>query len=260
MLNLDPKLFSGGKVYQGYGSRRNARIYMEDCIRQNVPGFEIPSDDRTLIFEGWEALCDRFCQPIFFEKSPQILAHWGCLELILEWIKKTDFDVKIVALVRNPLSVLYSAQELFHTNPRQRQYGWVEIHENLLRFQSLLSPSQFSLYRYEDIIQNPIDTFDEICQFVGVERFEPMGANVHASSINKWESDPFFTLQLDESVKDMAKKLGYEAQALSNPEKPTPPLIQRMSRTMSGKIQRKKAQLRHRLLLPMMLRFKQIYS
>ena len=76
MLNLDPSLFCGNKVYEGYGSKANARIYTEDLICRNVPDFEIPKNDRELIFQGWEALCEKFAQPVFFriEDIPPIQA------------------------------------------------------------------------------------------------------------------------------------------------------------------------------------------
>lgn len=259
MLGIDPALFSGGTVYSGYGTRQNARTYMEDCLCQNLPDFKIPADDRALVFEGWEALCDRFTQPIFFEKSPQFLAHWGCLELMLEWIEQTNFQVKVIGLVRNPLSVMYSAQELFYTDPETRQYGWVEIYENLTRFQTKLSPAQFMLCRYEDIIQQPVSAFAEVCQFIGVSSQAQVGLSVHDSSANKWETDPFFTLQLASPVKAMAQKLGYSEAGLNNPPKPRPPLIYRLRRAIEGNLKLLISRVKNRLIAPTLLRLKQTY-
>ena len=257
MLGVAPEQFSGGKVYSGYGTRRNARTYMEDCVRENVPNYEIPADDRALVFEGWEALCDRFAQPVFFEKSPQFLAHWGCLELMLTWIEQTDFDVKVIGLTRNPLSVLYSAQELFHTDPNSRQYGWVEIHENLLRVQARLKPEQFMLCRYEDIVRQPVKAFGNITRFVGLPPQEVVGTGIHASSVNKWQSDPLFTIQLADSVKSMARRMNYSEDELTNPEKPLPPWHYTVSKKVEGALRLLLARVKDRLLLPVMLRLKQ---
>ncbi len=256
MLSLDPSLFSGNKVYEGYGSRTNARIYTEDLIVRNVPNFKIPKDDRELVFQGWEELCEKFAQPVFFEKSPQFLAHWGCLELILEWIAQTNFQVKIIGLVRNPLSVMYSAQKLFHTAPEKRQYGWLELHQNLFRFKEYLAPDQFMLCRYEDIIKQPIDKFKEICQFIGVEESTLVGDKVNAYSIEKWMSDPFFRLQLAQEVKEMAYRLAYSDIEIVNPVKPLPPLSMRIKQKLRNQLKLFVSRFKDRIITPKILQTK----
>ena len=91
MMERPGALYSGGRPYQGYGTRQNARAYMVDTITQNVPEFVIPEDDRRLIFDGWEALCTRFAKPVFFEKSPQFLAEWSSLSLLMEWMEPVSY-------------------------------------------------------------------------------------------------------------------------------------------------------------------------
>ncbi len=253
ILDMDPTLFAGGKRYRGYGGKKNARIYMEDCIIKNVPEFVIPADDRELVFSGWEALCKKYARPVFFEKSPQILAHKAALMLLLEWMQQTYYDVKIICLVRNPLSVLYSAEKLFYTDPEKRQYGWVKIYENLLRFQEKMDADKFLLCKYEDIIQHPIISFGKICNFIGVKSFSYVGDGVHDCSINKWETDPFFTVRLDESVKKMAYKLGYEDTELDNPVKKNPSLLHRIRRKTRGSANLLLSHLNDRLIIPLKL-------
>ncbi len=257
LLKEDCSLFSGGRLYDGYGSRRNAQTYLLDCIQKNVPEFVVPDDERELVFSGWEALCEKYARPVFFEKSPQFLAHRACLELMLEWIGQTGYRVKVIGLVRHPLSVLYSAHELFHTDPTKRQYGWAEIHRNLMDFKEQLTENQFMLCRYEDIIQEPVASFDRICRFLGVEPDATIGAAVHGGSINKWETDPFFTVQLDDEVKRMAHQFGYGDDELHNPDKPVPTLGYRVRRKLEGVFKRSLARLRYRVLTPFRLRLEQ---
>ena len=191
LLSVNPSLFSSGKTYKNYGSRKNARIYLESELKGNLPDYEIPKDDKQLVFEGWEALCDRFAQPIFFEKSPQHLAHWAALSLLLEWAQQTKkYKVKIIGLVRNPMAVQYSAFKLFRTLPRQRQYGWLNMHKNLLACKSLLREEQFQLIRYEDIVDTPETTLTEICNFIGVVYNPVMAQKIHGNSKTKWNDDP----------------------------------------------------------------------
>ena len=72
LLKLAPETFTNGKAFMGNRPPAAARVYLIDCITNNVPAFQVPKDDRRLVFEGWEALCHRFAQPVFFEKSPQL--------------------------------------------------------------------------------------------------------------------------------------------------------------------------------------------
>ena len=63
LLNKDKSLFSNGRQYKNYGSRKNARTYLEDELKGNLPGFIIPKDDNELVFQGWDALCEKFANP-----------------------------------------------------------------------------------------------------------------------------------------------------------------------------------------------------
>jgi len=47
LLGMPPQTFYGHRVYRGYGSKKNARTYLIDCVKRNVPDFSVPADDRT---------------------------------------------------------------------------------------------------------------------------------------------------------------------------------------------------------------------
>ncbi len=253
MLGQDRQLFSGAKVYAGYGSTWGAKEYMIDCIRKNVPDFVLPKNDRDLVFAGWEALCNRYASPVFFEKSPQILAQWGALSLMMEWIAMTSHTVRIIGLTRNPMSVMYSAWELFHSDPERRQYGWLAIHRNLMAVKSMLPEQSFLQVRYEEIINRPVEMFDEICRFIGVAPDVTLGQNVHGSSLRKWVDDEAFILQLDEAVKQMARVLGYHDEELQNPGKQEPSKYEKAVRFIDTRTKLLKARFRDRFLHPLRL-------
>jgi len=256
MLGLAPETFSGGRTYPGYGSAANARAYLIDCVRGNCPDFTPPKDDRELVFAGWEALCQKFAQPVFFEKSPQFLAHWSSLSLIAEWMQRTAFDVKVIGLTRNPLSVQYSAYKLFHTEPGRRQYGWLAIQRNLLAFRQMIPPEAFLHVRYEDIVGSPVEEFAKVCQFIGVSTNPDIGSKAHGKSMEKWKDDPAFRVRLDESVKQMARHFGYSDNELDNPEKPPLPLPVRMKTKLRGQARLWQAAVRNRLITPLKLRLR----
>ncbi len=258
MLELDPVLFSGKCRYTGYGSPANAKSYLIDCVGKNVPQFRLPEDDRELIYEGWDAICDQFAKPVFFEKSPQLLAQWGALLLLLEWIKSTDKDVKVIGLVRNPLSVQYSAEKLFHSKPEQRQFGWLEVQKNLLAFSDLLPEGSFMQVKYEDVISQPSTMFSEVCRFIGVSEGHGIGNDVHAQSLNKWKDDPQFTLRLDETVKQIARQFGYSDDELDNPWKPEPSGSTKARKRLAARVSLLRARLRNQVVKPILLRIEQM--
>jgi Sulfotransferase family len=257
LLGMAPEFFSGGHTYKGYGSRANARAYLIDCVTKNVPEFEVPGDDKELVFQGWEALCKKFSKPIFFEKSPQYLAHWASLSLFLEWVDSTEMDVRVIGLTRNPLSVQYSAQELFHTNPSSRQFGWLELHKNLLAFRSMLPSDSYLHLKYEDIINNPSKEFARTYRFIGISVDHHLSNSVHDRSVNKWIDDPEFDMCLDETVKQMARHFGYSDEELDNPLKSGVTHTRRIGRYFSGRRKLLMAKLMDRLLRPLTLRWRQ---
>ena len=256
LLGINPTLFSGGKTYKNYGSRKNARIYLEAELKGNMPNYEIPEDDKQLVFEGWEALCDQFAQPVFFEKSPQHLAHWAALSLLLEWIQHTSHTVKIIGLVRNPLAVQYSAFKLFRSLPNQRQYGWLNIYKNLLAFKALLDETQFHMVRYEDIIDAPETSLPSICDFIGIKFNSLMSSKIHGNSKTKWNDDPYFTLALDPAVTQMAKTYGYKVNDLENDNSKQPSYSKMLFWNINTMLLKGKNKVVNRLIMPILFKFK----
>lgn len=211
---------ASANLYKGYGNIANAKALLIDTVKANVPNWNIPSNNNDLVFGGWEALCKTFANPVFFEKSPQLLASTTALEMFKSWINTTEFDVKIIALVRNPMAVLYSAQELFHTSPEKRQFGWKDMHQNLFDFSKDLTEDQFLLLRYEDLVSTPAVQFNRVCAFIGLNPQLDMGADASSDSLNLWKEDPSFQFNLAVDVVEMAKQFGYTVEELTNPPKP----------------------------------------
>ena len=253
LLDMPASLFSGARVYGGYGSRKNARRYLVDCVKGNVADFQVPEDDERLIVEGWDALCRHYARPVFFEKSPQLVAHWAALSLLLKWMEQTEFDVRVVGLVRNPMAVFYSAWKLFHTPPEKRQFGWLNICRNMLAFRELVEPERFLTVRYDDILRDPIAQFQTVCEFIGVAPHGDVGSGVRAPDRPKWRDDPEFTLQLDPAVSQMAHAFGYSDAELDNPEKQPVPARRRLAESLRSGRKLSCARFRQRVLKPLAL-------
>jgi len=254
LLELPEQMFSSGRPYDGYGSRRNARAYMLNLLEKCVPDYQPPAGDRALVFDGWEALCNALARPVFFEKSPQFLAHWSALSLILDWIKETKFDVKIVAMVRNPHGTMYSAAAQFGTDPQMRQYGWLEICRNLLAIEQMLPGNSFLKIRYEDLVNSPVDGFAKVCRFAGLEPESAVGSGTHAHSSEKWKMDPGYNLDLDPAVRQMALHFGYTDDELSNLKETTSSVSQKNFKRQS--IRLRVNRFRDRFVQPALLRIR----
>lgn len=220
LLKMPRHLFSGHQPPKSYGPRTTTRRYLIDCIRGNVPDFVIPESDEALVFKGWDALCNKFARPVFFEKSPQHPHHWAALELMMKWAQKSEFKVRFIGLVRNPMAVMYSAYNLFSTDPEERQFGWASCYRNLLAMREIVGRESFHMVSYEDLIAHPKQVFGDVCDYLRLEHCETIGDKVHAESLVKWRDDPYFTLQLDESVKRLARHFGYHENDFYNPPKP----------------------------------------
>jgi hypothetical protein len=253
MLKMPKQLFYGNKVYNGYGTRLGARQYMIDCIRRNVPSFVLPGDDEMIVFEGWNAICRKFAQPVFFEKSPQHPHHWAALDLMMKWAETDEFDVRFIGLVRNPMAVMYSAQKLFLTDPVERQFGWAHCYRNILLLKAMVGQDRFHLVRYEDLIIRSKQEFGKVCEFLGLDHCNTLGESIHRNSVSKWIEDPAYTLQLNDSVARIAKYFGYTEENLYNPPKPGMPAKERIHRQIKGTLKLVKARLFDRFIKPFIL-------
>ena len=254
MLGMARETFSGGKRYSGYGSVKNARAYLVDCVKGNVPDYEVLSAGKELVFDSWEALCEKYSTPIFFEKSPQYLANWASLSLLLEWIAQTEREVKIIGLTRNPMSVMYSAQKLFYTDPAGRQFAWLELQRNLLALQAMVPTASYLHCRYEDIIENPVEEFARVCRFLGVSENALVGEAVHRDSLEKWRADQDFDFIPDETVKQMARHFGYSDREMENGGKPGASRWSKFKRKAAGQFTLFKSRLRNSIVKPLIMR------
>jgi hypothetical protein len=241
LLGMPAETFYGHCVHPDYGSKKNARTYLVDCVKRNVPDFQVPTCDRELVFQGWEALCDRFAKPVFFEKSPHHLAQWAALSLMLQWIQRTEFRVSLIGLVRNPHAVLASASKLFLTDGERRQFAWADMQRNLLAFRAMLPSESFHLVRYEDILADPGESFKQTHEFLRLPLNDRVGMGVRQGEDNKWKTDDEYSVQLHESVKQVARHFGYTEEDLSNPGKRAPSLGQRFHKRLARLASRAKA-------------------
>lgn len=195
-------------------SADSARKDLVQLLTDNLSAFDIPSDDKELIFDGWIQLC-RKNSPIFLEKSPHHLYQWSALELIMEAIQwNKDVDWLLIGLVRNPMDVLYSAFRRWRIDPEKLQYEWLVSYQNLRRLADML-PGKFFTIRYEDMVSSA-DFLRPVFEFCDVAMDELRTPYFHDKSIHKWKEDRLFGFELDKTVLELAKTYGYAEDDLVN--------------------------------------------
>ncbi len=233
--------------------REQARRDLEDLLTANVPGYEIPSDDETLVFDGWRALCERY-RPVFLEKSPHHLHVWSSLELMASCDERCPgVEMQYVGLVRNPMDCLHSQWTRYYSAPEVMQHHWRIAYENLLRLRDMLGEDRVLIVRYEDLTRG-----DEILlplfRFVGREPEASSGAErIDRRSIAKWRSDRLFGFRLAPEVVALAERLGYDPEELRNDANPLWPLWRR-GRRLAGQAYRAAVPLRRQMRLQRALR------
>ena len=200
-------------------SRKKALQRIDKLLKQDA-GLNIDirnfSDAKEYIFNGWEALCEKY-SPVFFEKSPHHLHYKEALNLMYEYIQKyPNTDFKFIGLVRNPIDTLYSMWKRWYAIPEQRQYEWLRAYNNLLDFKFKLN-EYLKIVKYEDLVKNPEELRD-LFNFIGVNYSPELETNLHNRSLNKWKNDKNFAFHLSQEVFELAKKF-YSTEKLQNENK-----------------------------------------
>jgi len=247
VLGLPEDRFSGGAYPTSYGSRQSAFKSLESNLSGNLPGFEPGGQPTEWVIEGWEALCRKYAQPVFFEKSPQHIHHPAALDLIRHWAGQTGFTTRFIGLVRNPMAVMHSAERQFASDPAKRQFGWLEGCRNLAQFAAELDANQYFLLRYEELLEQPHATFGELCRFIGIEPIPSMGDSVRSDNRDAWRTDRGYMLELAPDVIQFARELGYPEQDLERAPGSEVNRFRRRARALGNALRRTRGRAYYRL-------------
>lgn len=195
-----------------------ARRELVHFLKENLTSFDLPVDDRHLIFGGWEALCNRY-GPVFFEKSPHHLHQWSALELINQCVDECpSVDFLVVGLVRNPMDTIYSRWSGGRSIPEKYQFEWFNAYNNLLKF-SKISKAKFVMIRYEDMVKD-VAALNVVYKFIG-KGDQADNNYLHSRSVSKWRKDRNYGFQLADQVLELGLKFGYDVCDMTNTPKRT---------------------------------------
>jgi len=107
----------------------------------------------------------------------------------MDWIQ--DSDVKVVHLVRDPRGMIGSMlQQPEEWTTRLGSYkGICSQMETDLELEKSLAPGNYLRVRYEDLVDNPVETFGKICEFSGIDFNDDVRRKIDLSSSGE-KNDP----------------------------------------------------------------------
>jgi hypothetical protein len=195
-------------------SRSRARRELTRLLKDNVPSYGLPEDDRELVFGGWAALCRQF-GPVFVEKSPHHLHQWSALQLILEAVDcLPEVEFQFVGLVRNPMDTFYSAWKRRRTPPGRSEKEWLCAYRNLERF-AAAAGKKILVTKYERMIADP-DSLASFFGLRGAEEKERQRPSLHSRSLSKWKADSWYGFILSPQAMGLAASYSYGEEELAN--------------------------------------------
>lgn len=130
------------------------------------------------------------------EKTPQSI-------FLLPEIKKTFPKAKLLFIYRHPIDVFSSYKKRFkisqELNNSKSSLGWLKIKKerfckdyelsvNLALNEKSKNPEQFMMFAYENLVESPQDTIEEICDFIN-ESFEEQCLVQNESNSSNWKVD-----------------------------------------------------------------------
>jgi hypothetical protein len=179
---------------------------LTEFLNYNLPGFEFESLNKKTIFAAWTALGSRF-GPLFIEKSPHHLHVRTALSLLSEYIASDTPELKFIGIIRNPMDTLYSSWKRWGADPDLCQYDWLRAYQNLMTF-SKRHADRCIIIRYEDFVSDS-RVLSKICSFLGIDKNDDMGSELHGKSQGKWKKDKFFGFRLAPEVYEFAFQFDY---------------------------------------------------
>ncbi len=199
-----------------------ARRELVAFLNANISGYRAPESDDELVFGGWAQLC-RAHAPALLEKSPHHLYQRSALELLLESFRRTpELEVRVLGLVRHPMSAIYSAWRRWRTLPEVQEQVWLTSYRNLPTLQEPLG-DRFSIIRYEDFVTEPA-VLGPTLEFLKVPASSAGLRNLHSASLERWRQDPHFGFRPSAELVALAETFGYDPDSLTNRSRPLWPV------------------------------------
>ncbi|MGB3403953.1 MAG: sulfotransferase [Microcoleaceae cyanobacterium] len=137
----------------------------------------VTAENKTKIFQEWSQYWD-LEKPYLLEKSPPNLVRTRFLQSLFP-------EAIFIILLRHPIAVSYATQKWSQTQLHTLIKHWLVCHERFQQDKPYLK--RVLVLKYEDFIDNPQLTLDQIYHFIGIES-DPLHQTIH-----KTVNDRYFT-------------------------------------------------------------------
>lgn len=199
-----------------------ARRDLAAFLSANIDGYRVPASDDELVFGGWAQLCRAYA-PALLEKSPHHLYQMSALELLLEAFRRTpEVEVRVVGLVRHPMSAIHSAWRRWRTLPEVQERVWLTSYRNLRALQEPLG-DRLTVIRYEDLVTDPA-AVGPVLEFLAVPASAAGLRDLHRTSVERWREDPRFGFRPSAELVALAETFGYRPEDMTNRSRPLWPV------------------------------------
>ncbi|WP_349343070.1 sulfotransferase [Marinobacter sp. MMG032] len=203
-----------GPEFIGVGVQRGGTSWLYECLKEH-PQTYIPTKEVHFFDEKYDLGSDwyrqLFTQPdaelVPGEYTPDYIAS----KVTIERIYKFNPNVKLILILREPLSRAHSAYKLYQSYGRFKDLDfnaavekdpWI-IKQSLYSEQighlfSLFPKSNVHIDFYEKIEENPRQFFKDVCEFIGIDgEYDPDALySVRNTSINATLQDGFGLIKL----------------------------------------------------------------
>lgn len=170
----------------------------------------ITPENREKLLREWGAYHD-LNKKVLLEKSPPNLVRSRFFQALLP-------EARFVFLVRHPLAVSLATTKWTDASITELLLHWHVAYSIMLMDLGYLK--RYSVIRYEDFVESPQDSLDQICGLVGIETFVPKETTVNhnARYFALWKQEYSKEREVIESVfplrQSPVEKFGY---SLSEP-------------------------------------------
>jgi hypothetical protein len=185
--------------------QREAIEDLKIFLRTNLGKENYDLTTKAGVFSAWRDLCEHYA-PVFIDKTPHYLHCMSVLDLIVEADEALPINFYFIALIRNPMDVLYSSWSRWNANPKIAQYEWARAYKNLLKLKEKMG-DRVKIFRYEELVDG--HSFEQIRNYIGLGEIKGFGGDYHSNALRKWMTNKNYGFQLSPKVIKLAELFGY---------------------------------------------------
>jgi hypothetical protein len=162
----------------------------EKRLRQSIPSIKFPKIyDKSEVFKLHDEILNNFKDNVF-DKSPQYLGNYNCLELLLEYARKNK-NIYFISIIRNPLDSITSQHELWREYTKEkdlkkREHDWLKQYQHLKNL--INNGVNIKQIRYENLVDNPENEVKDLCNYCEIKYYPEIISHIKKKSVGRYQA------------------------------------------------------------------------